>query len=487
MKKLLLSAFLVMSSVFTFAQEASGPLISEVCGSGTSVNGYRDFVELYNPTQNDISLSGWSIKYKSATSTNANSSFTIPVGTVIKSYGYLLIGFVGSNSFVVDLDGGNIDFSGSMTGGGHVALCSPSTTGPDKWGKQQVEDLIGWGTGNSPEGSAAPFHPAFGGSLKRKASASSTSATIAAGGAEAAKGNGYDTNDNSVDFVVKSIAGPSNSSSPLKAPDYKILFNNNYPSLASISIQSFDLKINANRDGKYYYVVVQDGEQTPSNAQIKSGSRFNNSPAAVSGNAVISLANTDYLSTVSGLQPNTSYDIYVIAENYYGTTQASATKLDVSTVGTLPVTLTNFTASYSAGILTVKWKTASEKNNSFFVVQGSTDGKKWTDLRKTNAVVNAFQGAEYAEDINFGKITFAGLGLFGLLLIPIYNRRCRVIGLLFFCSLLFFSCSKESAEVAFNLESTKLNSAKDIIYLRLAQVDRDGTITYSEAISVRIQ
>lgn len=79
-------------------------------------------------------------------------------------------------------------------------------------------DKVAWGSGNSPEGTAAPNHPAVGGSLERKALSTSTSATMAAGGADASFGNGWDSNNNSADFVTRAIRQPQNAQSPIEQP-----------------------------------------------------------------------------------------------------------------------------------------------------------------------------------------------------------------------------------------------------------------------------
>lgn len=75
-------------------------------------------------------------------------------------------------------------------------------------------DKLAWGTANSPEGTAGPSHPASGGSLERKAIASSTSTTMAVGGVDALRGNGVDTNNNSTDIVTRAVRQPQGSSTP---------------------------------------------------------------------------------------------------------------------------------------------------------------------------------------------------------------------------------------------------------------------------------
>ncbi|WP_225840784.1 T9SS type A sorting domain-containing protein [Rufibacter glacialis] len=70
-----------------------------------------------------------------------------------------------------------------------------------------------------------------------------------------------------------------------------------------------------------------------------------------------------------------------------------------STPGTLPVTFTSFTGSRSGEVVNLAWATASEKENDFFEVQQSEDGKNFTAVGEkvkgagTTAVAQAYKTA----------------------------------------------------------------------------------------------
>lgn len=187
-------------------------VISEISGgNGTGTAATDEFIELYNPTHSDVDIGGWLVQYKSATGTTYSATVTIPAGKVIKARGYFLLGgatFQG-NGTTADVSY-TFDMSASTTAGGHVRIGPGLTTNP----ADVAVDKLAWGTGNSPEGAAAPSHPAVGGSLERKAVSGSTSATMAATGTDASRGNGYDSNDNSKDFVTRAARQPQNSASP---------------------------------------------------------------------------------------------------------------------------------------------------------------------------------------------------------------------------------------------------------------------------------
>ena len=151
----------------------------------------------------------------------------------------------------------------------------------------------------------------------------------------------------------------------------------------------------------------------------------------------------------------------------------------------LPVSLTDFNASLSkTGALKAEWKTASEKNNSHFILQGSQDGKTWKDLVRKEAAVGGANGASYSVETNIGTISLAGFGLLGFLLLPFANRRYRMLAMLAVLSLVALSCAKDGDGESQVFPDGKV-AANTTVYVRLAQVDHDGTTTYSEVLAVK--
>ncbi|MCP3101115.1 lamin tail domain-containing protein [Myxococcus sp. K15C18031901] len=195
---------------------ANHVVISEVSGRGVSAQ-TDEYIELYNPTNADVNIGGWLVQYKSATGAAYSGSVTIPAGKVIRAHGYFLVAhtaFTGGATTPPDATYSNFDMAGSTTGGGHVRIGPGLFTNPN----EVAVDVLGWGTANAPEGTAAPAHPAAGGSLERKALPTSTSATMAVGGIDANKGNGTDSNQNAQDFVTRATRQPQCSTSPTERP-----------------------------------------------------------------------------------------------------------------------------------------------------------------------------------------------------------------------------------------------------------------------------
>lgn len=190
-------------------------VISELATRGPS-SASDEFVEIYNPTTNDIDISGWKLEYKSQTGTSWITKFTVPNGTILLFHHYFL--FASGSSFYSGPTPADLQLSAStaigMSDNSHIHLVNASN---------QEVDKVGYGTGVvDPEGSAAPNHgtTANNNSVERKARASSTADSLAAGGLHVLSGNGYDTNNNSTDFVAQTHGrNPQNSPSSPEPPE----------------------------------------------------------------------------------------------------------------------------------------------------------------------------------------------------------------------------------------------------------------------------
>lgn len=164
---------------------------------------------------------------------------------------------------------------------------------------------------------------------------------------------------------------------------------------------------------------------------------------------------------------------------------ASTTDFTLTPI-TLPVKLTSFTASLSkSGVLKADWKTASETKNSHFILQSSTDGESWKDLVRKDADPNGAAGATYNVETFIGGFSLAGFGLLSILLLPFSNKRYRILTMLALIGIVVASCAKDGDINKAELLNNDKGNSKDVIYLRLAQVDLDGTTEYSEILTVK--
>ena len=101
------------------------------------------------------------------------------------------------------------------------------------------------------------------------------------------------------------------------------VFISGYPQTTGISSSNFSFLVKLDEPGTIFYMVKNDGDSSPSIATIVS-----------SGTAVnVPTPNTSVTKTVTGLSPETGYDLYLIAQDNEPTpnVQSSSVKLDVTT------------------------------------------------------------------------------------------------------------------------------------------------------------
>ncbi len=186
-------------------------VISQVYGGGGNSGAVytHDFVELFNRGTTAVTLDGWSIQYASATGTSAFGSTDAQITPLNGSLGpgqYLLVQERSMAAVGVPLPAPDITDETPInlaSSAGKVALaataeplgCNGGSTLCTPEQLALIVDLVGYGTANFFEGSAAP------------APDNTTSISRVAGGCT-------DTDDNGVDFV-QGIPAPRNSASPV--------------------------------------------------------------------------------------------------------------------------------------------------------------------------------------------------------------------------------------------------------------------------------
>jgi len=202
-----------------------GPVISQFAGTGPASN-TDEFVELFNPGPNPMDVAGYTLWYAPSTSTTPASASKVlmlavranetspgcTLPPVIPPHGYLLVGRGGTAGYLARTGEPAPDcvYTGADLAATRGQLWLTATaTAPDSATDQTVLDMVGYGSAAIFEGSA-PTHapPGQPGSMMRKASEISTAATLAASGTEAGLGNGFDSGDNSADFLVFPVRLP---------------------------------------------------------------------------------------------------------------------------------------------------------------------------------------------------------------------------------------------------------------------------------------
>lgn len=190
---LMVITMLPTSFTTVFATTADHVVISEAYGGGGNSGAQfkNDFIELYNPTSEDVDISGWTVQYASDTGT-FNNSLKITIGT-IKPGGYFLIKASAGTGGTLDLPTPDASCDFLMSGTKFkVQLLNQNNI---------VVDLVGAGpTASQFEGSNPAPAPSNSNSVQRKDN----------DGSKLGVTNGYDTDNNGDDFYA-AVPTPRNS------------------------------------------------------------------------------------------------------------------------------------------------------------------------------------------------------------------------------------------------------------------------------------
>lgn len=243
------------------------------------------FVELYNSSSTSVNLANWKLQYSYPGIESWTDFATILTGsTTIAGYKYYLLA---PNSYPEGKDCAYSSSSPSMMpSGGHIRLVDPAGNEIDK---------LGWGSAVSPEGAAAQALTAGTYSLERKALGNSTLSTMIYGGSDYYSGNGFDTNNNSLNFIQRSSPEPQNTSSN---PEYAVS--------TGLSIQH--TYVNYGTIGQPLHIFAQFGDTSVSPDQITAelhymkgdGTPYDNATTSYSTIFGVYKANGFFMFTIPG-------------------------------------------------------------------------------------------------------------------------------------------------------------------------------------------
>ncbi|HRN49102.1 MAG TPA: hypothetical protein PKW69_13800, partial [Niabella sp.] len=133
------------------------------------------------------------------------------------------------------------------------------------------------------------------------------------------------------------------------------------------------------------------------------------------------------------------------------------------------------------GQLIVNWSTMTESDNSLFEVEISKDGVNFTKIGEVNSKAtegNSNQAISYDFAKSANDLGAAGLAILGLAIgAGLIRRRKLMLSLAVISVLLIgYSCNKNNNDV--------INSDKENAYVRIVQVNKDGSKTYSKVVRV---
>lgn len=152
--------------------------------------------------------------------------------------------------------------------------------------------------------------------------------------------------------------------------------------------------------------------------------------------------------------------------------------LSFNTSAVLPVSFGSISAHIEDGRLAVDFNTIQEKGNDYFIIEGSQDGVTFTELGKVKSRAingNSDTSLDYQFSIAFEQALSTAAALALLCLFPLGGKHRRLLALLMGIVLtVIVSCNKAS----------ELDVTGHHLYIRITQVDLDGSQSQSKVIKV---
>lgn len=204
-----------------------------------------------------------------------------------------------------------------------------------------------------------------------------------------------------------------------------------------------------------------------------------------SGTFYISQSETSNSSTytnyITAIQPPATGTSVVLGSNYTTLTgYCEINDLAVIAASVLPADWGSVDAFIQNGQLKVNWQTLKEISNDHFEVEVSGDGKTFSSIGKVNSkAINGNNDTvlDYTYSIDLNNVA---LGFSAVAALMLFVRRKKILLMLTtalgIIAIVQIGCSKSNQELA---------SADSNLFVRIAQIDKDGKKTYSKVIQVR--
>ncbi|RIX52059.1 hypothetical protein D3P08_13860 [Paenibacillus nanensis] len=147
------------------------------------------------------------------------------------------------------------------------------------------------------------------------------------------------------------------------------VFDPTYPKLTQVTGEGSQLEAALDEAGKVYYVVIPHGDSAPTAAQVKAGLDSSGELANNRGSRVVPAANLAVTLQVTGLASETSYDLYVIAEDdeLVPNLQLVPVMLTIETAdATAPVHATDYPKMVSVSYYTAQFSVQENEAGTVF-------------------------------------------------------------------------------------------------------------------------
>jgi len=318
----------------------TGLVISEayVNGGSSGASFLNKFVELYNPTNSALSLAGDTLQYRAPTSTVVPSGAQVfALSGTVAAHGHFLIQLPSNGAASnpgAPLPAADLNTGGSVNpgAGGGTLFIAASATGvlPTD---AAVIDKIGWGTSNSPEGTAA------------------TGNSLVLSYQRAAAGT--DTDSNAADFPV---ATPTPQNAASDGGTVAVTVTNPGPQNATVGTAIAPLTLSA-AGGTSPYTWSATG--LPAGLSISSGGVVSGTPTTA-GTSSVTVTATDSASAVG-------------SASFTFTVGAVATVLPIAAIQGADTDTSPYTGQSvtTEGVVTADYRTGGF--NGFFLETGGAD------------------------------------------------------------------------------------------------------------------
>ncbi len=348
------------------AEQANHVVISQVYGGGGNAGApYNlDFIELYNPTDQDVSLDNWSIQYASST---GNTWTPTELKGTIKAHGYYLIAEKGGT---VGVDLPTPDVTGSIAisaTSGKVVLLNTTTLASGTTPAGAI-DLVGFGGSNTTskgfEGTGPTPAPSNTTGVQRRPYANVAPAQ--------GLGNAWDSDDNAADFAVTNPTA-RNTASPTESP-----------MIPKLSLQPKGTNIQFNQQGNTATIMGKVDAVEP-NSTVKiyetasKGTPLTTATAQADGSFTADFTKETPLSS-----------IYVSATQT-GLDESDAIAIDLATASkNIDQTMLSYVVTNGKGTLIGNAKSATA--NAIINVYPTAKAESGTSLLKTEVKADASGG-----------------------------------------------------------------------------------------------
>ncbi len=131
-----------------------------------------------------------------------------------------------------------------------------------------------------------------------------------------------------------------------------------YPQAVRVEDTRGTFLVNLDEACQVYYIVVPSGADAPTADQVKAGADYGTVTVVAKDTIDVSAANTTVAQDFTGAQPNSSVDVWFVAEDNAGNLQSTPVKLSVTTTGSRSLTITAPAANSSFNIgdtIKIKW------------------------------------------------------------------------------------------------------------------------------------